>query len=367
VLVTRVAARALVVVWILVSLVQPVRGQAGQASPRQAVVETSTGTFVIDLAPEAAPSQVAHFVKLAEGGEYEGTIFHRMVRHGMIQGGDPISKDPAKRSLYGTGGLNALKAEPRAARMTGGSVAAVLVPGRPDSAGAQFFIVTVDQPALDGQYTVFGTVSEGMEVVQKISEAPVDGSGLATERIEIRRVAIRDAPPPEPEAYSTETSEQLATYRVVLSTSAGAITIEFLPGKAPGHVRQFLRLAQAGVYDGMAFHRVAPGFVIQTGALSTRQAPLTDRQKKLVVNLQPEFNDTRHVKGIVSMARGDDPASATTSFFICTAPSGALDGQYTAFGRVVEGMEVVDAIEAAPRTGETPNTRIELQTVRVIR
>jgi peptidyl-prolyl cis-trans isomerase B (cyclophilin B) len=153
----------------------------------------------------------------------------------------------------------------------------------------------------------------------------------------------------------------------VLTTSAGPITIEFLPDKAPGHVRQFLRLAQAGVYDGMAFHRVAPGFVIQTGSLTTREKPLTDRQKKLVVNLQPEFNDTTHERGIVSMARGDDPASATTSFFICTAASSALDGQYTAFARVVEGMDVVAAIEAAPRTGETPDNRIALDRVSLIR
>jgi peptidyl-prolyl cis-trans isomerase B (cyclophilin B) len=132
-------------------------------------------------------------------------------------------------------------------------------------------------------------------------------------------------------------------------------------------VRQFLRLAEAGVYDGMAFHRVAPGFVIQTGALASRSTPLTDRQKRLIVSLQPEFNDTRHERGVVSMARGDDPASATTSFFICTAASPALDGQYTAFGRVVEGMEAVSAIEGAPRTGETPNERIALARVRVVR
>ena len=74
-----------------------------------------------------------------------------------------------------------------------------------------------------------------------------------------------------------------------------------------------------------------------------------------------------HVKGIVSMARGEDPASATTSFFICTAASTALDGRYTAFGRVVDGLNVVEAIEAAPRNGEAPITRIELKTVRVER
>ena len=115
----------------------------------------------------------------------------------------------------------------------------------------------------------------------------------------------------------------------------------------------------------MAFHRVAPGFVIQTGALNTRGAPLSDKQQKLVHNLQPEFNDTKHVKGILSMARGDDPASASTSFFICTGTSQALDGVYTAFGRVVEGMPAVEAIEAAPRTGETPNQRIDLKSIRI--
>jgi peptidyl-prolyl cis-trans isomerase B (cyclophilin B) len=339
----------------------------GQTPPRQAVVETAAGTFIIDLLPDAAPNQVAHFVSLAESGQYDGTTFHRMVRQGMVQGGDPLSRDPEKRSLYGTGGQNAVKAEPRASTMTAGAVAAVLVPGRPDSAGAQFFVVVVDQPALGGQYTVFGRVSEGLDVVQRISETPVDAGGLATERMEIRRVSIRDTPPPEPEPFSADSDAALASYRAVLTTSEGDITVELFPDRAPGHVRQFLRLAQAGVYDGMAFHRVAPGFVIQTGALSSRQSPLTERQKKLVVNLQPEFNATRHEKGIVSMARGDDPASATTSFFICTGTSTALDGQYTAFGRVIQGMEVVETIERAPRTGEAPNTRIDLVSVRVIK
>lgn len=334
-----------------------------QGVPKQALVETSAGTFVIDLASDAAPNHVAYFMKIAQEGGYDGTTFHRAVRFGMVQGGDPLSKDPAKRAQYGTGGLNMVKAEARAAAMTRGSVAAVLIPGRPDSAGAQFFIVLADQPALGGQYTVFGHVSEGIEALLKISEVPVDPSGLATERMEIRKVTIRDTPPVR---FVNDSPQQLREYRAVLETSAGPITIEFLPEKAPETVRQFLRLAEAGVYDGTGFHRVAPGFVIQTGALSSRPAPLTETQRKLVRNLQPEFNDTKHVKGIVSMARGDDPASATTSFFICTGTSSALDGVYTAFGRVVDGMAAVEAIEATPRTGETPNARIDLKTVRVV-
>ena len=335
---------------------------AAQNASKQAVVETSLGTFIIDLAPEVAPNHVAYFTKLAQEGAYEGTTFHRVVKYGMVQGGDPISKDPAKRSLYGTGGQNAVKAEARSEKMTRGSVAAVLVPGRPDSAGAQFFIVLADQPTLGGQYTVFGQVFDGMDVLQKISETAVDGSGVATDRVEIRRVAIRDTPA---ERFVTESAAALAAYRAVLDTSMGAITIEFFPDKAPETVRQFMRLADAGIYAGMAFHRVAPGFVIQTGALNTKASPPSERQQKLVRNLQPEFNDTKHVKGIVSMARGDDPSSAQTSFFICTGASAALDGVYTAFGRVVDGIAVVEAIEKVPRTGETPNERVELRNIRI--
>jgi len=335
-----------------------------QTPPKQAVVETSAGTFVIDLTPESAPNQTAHFMKLAAEGGYDATTFHRVVKYGMVQGGDPLTRDPSKRALYGTGGLNAVKAEARAPKMTRGSVAAVMVPGKPDSAGSQFFIVLADQPALDNQYTVFGRVADGMDVLQKISESPVDDKGVATERIEIKHVTIRDTPA---EPFVTETAQELGAYRAVLDTSAGPIAIEFFTDKAPNTVRQFMRLAASGVYNGMAFHRVAPGFVIQTGALASRPAPLTEKQQKLVHNLAPEFNDTKHVKGIVSMARGDAPDSATTSFFIVTGTSTALDGVYTAFGRVVDGMAAVEAIEAAPRTGETPNTRIDLKTVRIER
>jgi peptidyl-prolyl cis-trans isomerase B (cyclophilin B) len=333
-----------------------------QAPPKQAVIETSAGTFVIDLDPAAAPNQTAYFMKLAGDGAYDGTTFHRAVKYGMVQGGDPLTKDPAKRALYGTGGQNAVKAEARAPKMTSGSVAAVLVPGKPDSAGAQFFIVLADQPALDNQYTVFGHVADGSDVLQKISETPVDDKGVATERVEIRHVTIRETPA---EPFVTETAAELGTYRAVVDSSAGPITIEFFVDKAPNTVRQFMRLAAAGVYNGMAFHRVAPGFVIQTGALASRTVPLTTKQQALVHNLAPEFNDTKHVKGIVSMARGEAADSATTSFFIVLAASAPLDGVYTAFGRVVDGMAAVDAIEAAPRTGEAPNTRIDLKTVRI--
>ncbi|HEY0875415.1 MAG TPA: peptidylprolyl isomerase [Vicinamibacterales bacterium] len=338
--------------------------QSSGVANKQAVVVTTGGEFIIDLRPDLAPNHVAYFMKLAESGAYDGTTFHRMIKHGIIQGGDPLSKDPAKTKAYGTGGLGKLKAEFSTEPATRGAVAAVLVPGKPDSAGSQFFVCVTDQPALTGNYTIFGRVSEGLDVVTKISETPTSDDGRAVERVEITSVTIRDTPPPVPEPFSTESIEELSRYRAVLETSAGAITIAFDPQHAPEHVRNFLRLAQAGVYDGMAFHRVVKGFAVQTGSLDSR-GPLTEKQQKFVRMLQPEFNETKHVKGIVSMARGDDPASASTSFFIVTADVPSLDGKYTAFGRVVEGMDVLEAIEASPVSGETPVTRIELKSVRV--
>ena len=180
-----------------------------------------------------------------------------MIKYGIVQGGDPLSKDPAKAKLYGTGGLGVLKAELNAEKETRGAVSAVIQPGKPDSAGAQFFVCVTDQAALDGKYTVFGRVSEGMDVVQKISEAPLGPDGATpAERITIATVEIRDTPPPEPVPFAADTPADLSKYRAVLDTSAGPITIEFFGDKAPEHVRNFLRLAAAGAYDGTSFHRV---------------------------------------------------------------------------------------------------------------
>ena len=358
----------------LVFLQSPSRAKPAFTTPltvaemtnKQAVVETSMGCFVIDLRPDLAPNHVGYFIKLAKDGAYNGTIFHRVILRGLVQGGDPLSKSPEKAKLYGTGGLGVLKAEVSAEKHTRGAVSAVLQPGKPDSAGSQFFVCVSDQPGLDGQYTIFGRVSEGIDVVQRISEAPASSDGRPESRIEIRSITIRATPAPEPEPFASETPASLAQYRAVLETSAGPITVEFFPDKAPEHVRNFLRLASAGVFDGTSFHRVVRGFVVQTGWLTTR-GPLTEKQQTLVRPLKPEFNDIPHTKGILSMARGDDPASATSSFFIVTGNASSLDGKYTVFGRVTDGMNVVDAIEQAPLNGETPVTRVDLKTVRIVK
>ena len=338
---------------------------AGQA-PQQAVVETTHGTFVFELLAAKAPKHVAYFVEKAREGAFAGTTFHRIITRGLIQGGDPLSRDLTLAHRYGTGGLNVLGAEFNDEPFAAGIVGAVLLPGQQDSAGQQFFVTASDQLALNGQYTAFGRVVEGMDVVQKISALPASARGLPDERVVILSVTIRATPPPEPEPFADVADAALGGYLATIETTRGAITVEFLADKAPGTVRSFLRLASAGVFDGTLFHRVVKDFVIQTGALAYRAEPLTSKQQALVPPaLAPEFNDTPHVKGVLSMARGDDPASASTSFFICTGACQSLDGKYTAFGRVIDGLDVVDAIEGAAVQREMPLEKIEIRTVRI--
>ncbi len=169
------------------------------ASPPEleAVVETPKGSFTIRLLPDVAPRHVRHFVETARAGDYDGTTFHRVIMGGIIQGGDPLSKDPDKASRYGTGGLGLLKAEFSDQEFVRGTVAAVRLPSRIDSAGSQFFVCLQPQPALEGQYTVFGEVVSGMEVVDQISLTPVDGD-KATERVEMTVTISEQEFPPGP-------------------------------------------------------------------------------------------------------------------------------------------------------------------------
>src|SRR6185437_8494842 len=102
---------AILLAWLLGTL-----QAAAPAAPKQAVVETTAGTFVVDLDANAAPLTAAYFMKTAEAGGYEGTIFHKMIKYGIVQGGDPLTKDPSKRAQWGTGGLNAVKDEAKAAK-----------------------------------------------------------------------------------------------------------------------------------------------------------------------------------------------------------------------------------------------------------
>ena len=151
----------------------------------------------------------------------------------------------------------------------------------------------------------------------------------------------------------------------VIDTSVGKMTVEFLSDKAPGHVQNFLELADKGFYNGTVFHRTIPGFMIQGGC------PDGTGMGGPGYNIDAEFNDTPHVKGVLSMARSQDPNSAGSQFFICHGDANFLDNQYTAFGRLLEGEDTLDAIASAPTKpggeGSAPVEPIQVSSVSVVR
>lgn len=133
------------------------------------------------------------------------------------------------------------------------------------------------------------------------------------------------------------------TYTATIDTSEGAIDVTLYPGDAPHHVNSFVFLARDGFYDGVIFHRVIPGFMIQGGD------PTGTGTGGPGYQLHAEFNARKHVRGVLSAARTADPNSAGSQFFIMHEDAPHLDGQYTAFGEVTSGMDVVDRIANAAR------------------
>jgi peptidyl-prolyl cis-trans isomerase B (cyclophilin B) len=180
--------------------------------------------------------------------------------------------------------------------------------------------------------------------------------------------ADKPIPPPPP------LKEPNKGPRAVIKTKHGEIEIRFFPDLAPKHVENFVKLAKEGVYDGTIFHRVIPGFMIQGGDPLTKDprkkeeygtgGPLDKDGKPLRV--KAEFNETPHKRGIVSMARSNDPDSAGSQFFIVVEDSRFLDRKYTAFGEVIRGMGVADKIVNEPRDEkDNPKTRIDM-TVKIL-
>jgi cyclophilin family peptidyl-prolyl cis-trans isomerase len=332
--------------------------QAPAASELEAVVTTELGSFRFEFAPDKAPKHVEHFLKLARQGYYDGSAFHRVVANGIAQGGDPLLKNPkTPKGLWGTGGLNLLASEFSDLKHERGVVSTVRIPNKPNSDGSQFFVCVSPQPSLDGQFSAFGRVTEGMDVVEKISQTPADANGVTGKPVRILKVAIEKK---KVEPFLNASVEEMRK-TVTLKTTLGTMKIRMEPDWAPNHVRNFLKLTATGWLNGTAFHRVAKGFVVQGGMGHTRATGPAHAADRWVHPVKGEFRkEIQHVRGTLSMARTDDPDSATTSFFLLLGPASHLDGKYSAFGRVVEGIEVLDAFEKEELDGETPKRRLEI-------
>ena len=152
---------------------------------------------------------------------------------------------------------------------------------------------------------------------------------------------------------NSNSSDNMSNRQIaVIETNFGNIVIQLFPDVAPGHVENFVKLAQDGFYDGSTFHRVIPGFMIQGGDPNSKDEDRSnDGQGGPGYTINAEFSDVPHKRGILSMARAQDPNSAGSQFFIVVADSNFLDGQYTVFGEVIEGMDVADKIVNVKRDG----------------
>ena len=178
----------------------------------------------------------------------------------------------------------------------------------------------------------------------------------------ITEPASVSALPPRTAATPSSTAE---VTKVLFTTTDGPLLLELWPKLAPKHVAQFVKLVKAGVFDGSLVIRNEKNFVVQFGGTFSRPAPLTPEQNAVVAPIPAEFSDVKHVRGTVSMARDDDPNSATTSFSILLGPAPHLDGTYTVFGKMSPtSEETLRKIEAEP---VVPGTTKPVATITVMK
>jgi cyclophilin family peptidyl-prolyl cis-trans isomerase len=184
--------------------------------------------------------------------------------------------------------------------------------------------------------------------------------------------AAQKKKPSKKEKAVATSPRDYANTLATLQTDMGDITLKFYYDKAPHHVQNFVDLAASGFYDGTMFHRVIPGFMIQGGDPNTKKPedpthPYGTGGNVVAgkeVRLSAEFNDLKHKRGILSMARSQDPNSASSQFFIVVKDSTFLDNQYSAFGEVVSGLDVADKIAATPRgANDRPNQPIRIKKI----
>jgi peptidyl-prolyl cis-trans isomerase B (cyclophilin B) len=194
------------------------------------------------------------------------------------------------------------------------------------------------------------TVASG----QATPNGPVEGPKKANAR------TTAPAPATAAEPFDGASIEKMASQCVTLETELGAIEIAFMPESAPEAVRNFLNLSATGAYDTTVFSRIVKGFVIQGGNLSTSEKWSEQLARRMNRMLPDEPGLIKHVRGIVSMARTDEPNSASTNFFILVGPGPHLDSKFSAFGTVTKGMEVADAINQAPVEGEKPEKPVKI-------
>ncbi|HSL94259.1 MAG TPA: peptidylprolyl isomerase [Bacillota bacterium] len=310
-------------------------------------IELQSGENIeVELLPEVAPNTVNSIISLVQSGYYDGLFFDYIVADMIVIGGNSPDGGPGYR-IQGEFSLGGYE---NPVSHTRGTVS-LFNGGHPDSGAAQFFFVLDDAPHLDGFYAPFGRVLSGIEHIVRISRGPATEDGWATNPVETMKKVTVDTlnknyeAPVTAEVWNEEQQNPVVTLEI---EAGGTVRIELLPGVALNTVRNFVALVERGFYDGLRFHRIIPGFMVQGG---DPQGNGTGGPNHYIYG---EFasngipNNLPHIRGTISMARSQHNDSAGSQFFLVVGDASFLDGKYAGFGRVLEGMDVVDRIVNGP-------------------
>ena len=318
-------------------------------------------SFVITLYADKAPITCENFENLVKDGFYDGLTFHRIVDGFMAQGGDPSGDGTggSDKTIKGEFSSNGVENDLSHTR----GIVSMARSQDPDSASSQFFICFSDQYAstLDGNYAAFGEVTEGMEIIDDLQnvERSLGADNAISKPVQpvtiVKAEMIDDDENGNHRArfYLDYTTDKKEINEDDYEKQTGEFTVTLYKDKAPLTCENFEKLVGEGFYDGLTFHRVIENFVAQGGD------PKGDGTGGSGENIKGEFsangvdNDLSHTRGVISMARAaSDNDSASSQFFICLSDdySSILDGQYAAFGKVTEGMDVVDAMSLVEKT-----------------
>ena len=368
----RILSLALAVMLLFASCSTPADNKTAEHQKVLFTMENGS-TFIIETYPEYAPRTCENFINLVESGFYDGLTFHRIVEGFVAQGGDPKGDGTGSsdKKIIGEFAANGVQNDLSHQR----GVVSMARGDDPNSASCQFFICYDDCSAsLDGKYAAFGKVVDGMETVDAFlnigrvagefsSEVSTPVTPIVIEKAEVidvnstqEAVLVTDIPTESESLADGETTteprlpignlEQLESAKVRFTMADGSsFVIETYPEYAPRTCANFLNLVESGFYNGLTFHRVVDDFVAQAGDPNGNGTGGSSETIVGEFEMNGHRNDLSHTRGVVSMARqSNDMNSASSQFFICYRDcSDSLDGKYAAFGRVIEGMEVVDS------------------------
>jgi cyclophilin family peptidyl-prolyl cis-trans isomerase len=341
---------------------------AASASPaplglQRVVLQTTAGDVVLGLFPQAAPRTVAHVLDLARSGALDGADFFRVVPGFVVQ------VDVNERSTPLPAGASSVASRTVPLEVTPllrhqrGVLSMAHYDGKPDSGGSGFSILLGGAPTLDGKYTVFGDVEQGMDVVDEIAAAPLSGShpivpvtvthALVTDATGLAAMTLHG---PVPIGTAGSAGAVSSWPRLLLSTSMGDILVTLSPRDAPEHVRFIQSVVSAGSYTGAYVGRANPGAYVQWFSPNARQAESA---------LPVERGTVGNVAGAVAIDSTDRESTPALTFLL--SDDHALDGRYTPVGWVTEGSDVVDAIAHLPTGSDhRPHQLVSVQKATIV-